>query len=67
MNSGSKIASLKSGDFIGEMSFLSKKPASTSAEAPNLVQYAYWTHDDLAKLKIMKHQHLQQVHRNYWM
>jgi len=46
------IATLKSGDFIGEMSFLSKEPASASAVAENLVQCAYWTHDDLDRLKI---------------
>jgi CRP-like cAMP-binding protein len=52
MKSGIEIATLKPGDFIGEMSFLSKEPASASAEAPNLVQYAYWTHKDLERLKI---------------
>lgn len=45
------IATLKAGDFIGEMSFLSKEPASANAYAENLVQCAYWTHDDLEKLK----------------
>lgn len=46
------IATLKAGDFIGEMSFLSKQPASANAYAENLVQCAYWTHDDLEKLKL---------------
>lgn len=45
------IASLKAGDFIGEMSFLSKEPATANAYAENFVQCAYWTHDDLEKLK----------------
>lgn len=45
------IASLKAGDFIGEMSFLSKEPASANAYANNFVQCAYWTHDDLDRLK----------------
>lgn len=45
------IASLKAGDFIGEMSFLSKEPASANAYANNFVQCAYWTHDDLERLK----------------
>jgi len=51
MKSGSCIASLGAGDFVGEMSFLSKEPASASAHARDLVQYAYWTHDDLEKLR----------------
>jgi hypothetical protein len=46
------IATLKAGDFIGEMSFLSKQPASANAQAKDLVQCAYWTHDDLEKLKL---------------
>lgn len=45
------IATLRAGDFIGEMSFLSKEPASANAYAYNLVQCAYWTHDDLERLK----------------
>ena len=51
MKSGCRIASLGAGDFVGEMSFLSKEPASASAHARDLVQYAYWTHDDLEKLQ----------------
>ena len=46
------IATLGAGDFIGEMSFLSREPASASAYAENFVQCAYWTHDDLEKLKL---------------
>lgn len=46
------IARLGAGDFIGEMSFLSKEPASASAYAQNFVQCAYWTHDDLESLKL---------------
>ncbi|MCP4389640.1 MAG: cyclic nucleotide-binding domain-containing protein [Gammaproteobacteria bacterium] len=45
------IATLKAGGFIGEMSFLTKEPASASAWAENFVQCAFWTHDDLEKLK----------------
>ena len=48
---GQKIATLRAGDFIGEMSFLSHEPASADVYAENLVQCAYWTHDDLARLK----------------
>ena len=51
MKSGQSIAILGAGDFIGEMSFLSKEPASASAYARELVQYAYWTRDDLEKLQ----------------
>lgn len=51
MKSGNLIASLGAGDFIGEMSFLSKEPASASAHARGLLQYAYWTRGDLEKLE----------------
>ena len=44
------IAVLKPGDFIGEMSFLSREPASATARADNLVQCAYWTREDLDRL-----------------
>lgn len=46
------IATLKTGDFIGEMSFLSKERATANAYAEDFVQCAYWTHDDLEKLKL---------------
>ena len=46
------IASLSAGDLIGEMSFMSKEPASASAIAQGIVEYAYWTHNDLEKLKV---------------
>jgi len=46
------IATLKAGDFIGEMSFLSKERATANAYAEDFVQCAYWTHDDLEKLKL---------------
>ncbi len=49
---GEKLAELIPGDFIGEMSFLTKESASASAIAENLVQCAYWTHADLEKLKL---------------
>jgi len=45
------IATLKAGHFIGEMSFLSKERATANAYAKDFVQCAYWTHDDLEKLK----------------
>lgn len=45
------IASLQAGDLIGEMSFMSKEPASASAIARGAVECAYWSHDDLEKLK----------------
>lgn len=48
---GNTIATLRVGDFIGEMSFLTREPASASACATDLVQCAYWTHDDLERLK----------------
>lgn len=46
------IASLGPGDLIGDMSFISKENATASAIALGKVEYAYWTHDDLEKLKI---------------
>ena len=52
LRSGKVIASLNTGNMIGEMSFLSKEPASANAVAVDEVQCAYWTHDDLEKLKI---------------
>ena len=48
---GRRVATLGVGGFIGEMSFLSKEPASASAVAVDLVQCAYWTHADLDRLK----------------
>lgn len=50
IKSGKTIASLNSGDLVGEMSFMSKDPASADAIAAEVVKYAYWTHDDLDKL-----------------
>ncbi len=49
---GSTLATLDRGDFIGEMSFLTKDEASASAYAENLVQCAFWTHADLEKMKL---------------
>lgn len=49
---GNTIATLRSGDFIGEMSFLSKGSASADVRAKDFVQLAYWTHNDLEKLKL---------------
>ena len=46
------LATLDRGDFIGEMSFLTKDAASASAYAENLVQCACWTHADLEKMKL---------------
>ena len=46
------IASLGVGDLIGDMSFISKETAAASAIALGTVEYAYWTHDNLEKLKI---------------
>ena len=51
ISSGKVIARLSSGDLIGEMSFMSKEPASASAIAQENVQYAYWTHQDMEKLR----------------
>ena len=47
------ITSLYPGDLIGEMSFMSKKTASASVYAVDDVLYAYWSHQDLEKLKTM--------------
>ncbi|MFT5225112.1 MAG: hypothetical protein ACI8XX_000859 [Polaribacter sp.] len=49
---GKKLATLQNGDFVGEMRFLTREAASANAYAENVVQCAYWTHSDLAKLKL---------------
>ena len=46
-----EIASIASGDFIGEMSFMSKQTASADVYSKNDVVVAYWTHADLNKLE----------------
>ena len=46
------IATLHPGNFVGEMSFLTKEPASARAYAQDFVFCAYWTHEDLEKLKL---------------
>ncbi|MFT7675776.1 MAG: hypothetical protein ACI845_004203 [Gammaproteobacteria bacterium] len=45
------IATLLPGNFIGEMSFFSNGPASASSRAIKEGQCAFWTRDDLDKLK----------------
>ena len=50
-SSNKEIASITSGDFIGEMSFMSKQPASADVFSKNDVVVAYWTHADLYKLE----------------
>ncbi len=49
--SGQLIAVLVPGDLIGEMSFMSSEPASANAVATDHVQYTFWSHEDLEKLK----------------
>ena len=49
--SDKEIASIASGDFIGEMSFMSKQTASADVFAKDDVVVAYWTHADLYKLE----------------
>ena len=49
---GTTLATLDPGDFIGEMSFLTRDGASASAYAENMVQCAFWTHADLEKMKL---------------
>ncbi|WP_299876969.1 cyclic nucleotide-binding domain-containing protein [uncultured Cocleimonas sp.] len=51
ISSFNEIASITSGDFIGEMSFMSKQTASADVFAKNDVVVAYWTHADLYKLE----------------
>jgi CRP-like cAMP-binding protein len=48
---GKAIASISPGDFIGEMSFMSNQFASADVNAKETIRVAYWTHDDLNKLK----------------
>lgn len=49
--SQNEIATISNGDFIGEMSFISKQKASADVYAKSEVIVAYWTHSDLNKLK----------------
>ncbi len=49
--SKNEIATISSGDFIGEMSFISKQTASADVFAKNELLVAYWTHADLNKLE----------------
>ncbi len=51
ISSDTEIASITSGDFIGEMSFMSKQTASADVYAKSDVVVAYWTHADLYKLE----------------
>ena len=52
VSANNAIASLGEGDMIGEMGFLTKEPASAQAIAHGKVLCAFWTHDDLDKLKL---------------
>lgn len=52
VKSNQHIAALEAGDLIGEMSFMSKEPASASAVANGEVECAFWTHDDLEQLQL---------------
>ena len=51
IKSQNEIATISSGDFIGEMSFISKHTASADVIAQNELLVAYWTHADLNKLE----------------
>ena len=51
MTSQNEIANISNGDFIGEMSFISKQTASADVFAKNVVVVAFWTHEDLYKLE----------------
>ena len=51
IKSENEIATISSGDFIGEMSFISKQTASADVYAQNELLVAYWTHADLNKLE----------------
>lgn len=56
VSNGVPIACLCEGDMIGEMSFMRNKPASVSSSAnaiaEGVVECAFWTHEDLDKLKL---------------
>ncbi len=52
IKSNKVIASLHSGDLMGEMSFVSGNPASADVVAVGKLRYAFWTHKDIEKLKI---------------
>ena len=46
-----EVASVSTGDFIGEMGFIGKQVASADVIAADDVLVAYWTHVDLKKLE----------------
>ncbi len=51
LKSGKKIAIIKQGDLIGEMSFMSAQPASADVVTNGEALIAYWTHKDLEKIQ----------------
>ena len=50
LKSGKKIATLSPGDLIGEMSFMSNKPASADVVTVGEAKVAYWSHKDLDRI-----------------
>ena len=50
LKSAKKIATLTPGDLIGEMSFMSNKPASADVVTVGEAKVAYWSHKDLDRI-----------------
>jgi CRP-like cAMP-binding protein len=48
--SGKKVNQLKDGQFVGEMSYLTNKPASANVKACFDTEYISWKHEDLKEL-----------------
>ena len=46
------IATLKRGEFVGEISFITKEPASADVNAKSKLYYIEWDQNELRKLKV---------------
>ena len=51
VSKGKHITNLPRGSFLGEMSFITKDPASADVIADDDVSYIEWTNDELIKIK----------------
>ena len=51
VSKGNHITNLPRGSFLGEMSFITKDPASADVIADDDVSYIEWTNDELIKIK----------------
>ena len=52
---GKQVATLKRGQFIGEVSFLTDQPASADVYADNNLEYIKWNQNKIRTIKISNH------------